>query len=56
MTTGGPFEAAMTARTRCEWIKFRELLYGRRFPLRMNSAVYNSYVRPKYCMEVNCGI
>ena len=41
-------EAAMTARTRCWWVKFSEcgeLLYGRRFPLRLKGAVYRSYVR-----------
>ena len=38
-------EAAVTARIRCERITFREcgeLLYGRRFPLRLNGAVYKS--------------
>ena len=38
-------EAAVTARTRCGWIKSMEcdeLLYGRRFPLRLNEAVYRS--------------
>ena len=31
------------------WVKFREcdeLLYGKRFPLRLKWAVYESYVRP----------
>ena len=40
--------AAVTDRTRCEWIKFvlcNELLYGWRFPLRLKEAVYRSYVR-----------
>ena len=39
----------MTARTRCGWVMFREygeLLYGRRFPLRLKGAVYESSVRP----------
>ena len=39
----------MNVRTRCGWLKFREcgeLLYGRRFPLRLNGAVYKSYVWP----------
>ena len=39
----------MTARTRCGWVKFRvcsELLFGRRFPLRLKEAVYESYVSP----------
>ena len=37
MNAGGGCEAAVTARTRCWWIMFREcsdLLYGRRFPLK----------------------
>ena len=40
--------AAVSARTRCGWVKFREcgeLLYGRRFPLRLKGAVNKSYVR-----------
>ena len=39
----------MTARTRCGLVKFREcgqLLYGRRFPLRLKGTVYMGYVRP----------
>ena len=45
---GGGCEAAVTVRTRCEWVKVREcgeLLYGRRFPLRMKGTVYTSYIR-----------
>ena len=41
-------EAAVTARKRIEWIKFREygeLLYGRKFSLKMKR-IYQSYVRP----------
>ena len=41
---GGGCEAIVTARTRCWWAKLREcgeLLYGRRFPLRVKGAVYN---------------
>ena len=40
-------ETDVTARARCGWVKFREcgeLLYGRRFPLRLKLAVYESYV------------
>ena len=40
---GGGCEAAVTARTRCGWVKIREcgeLLYGRRFPLMLKGAVY----------------
>ena len=49
-SAGGGCEAAVTARTRCEWVKFREcgkLLYGRRFPLSLKGAVYESYARPR---------
>ena len=46
---GGGYDAAVTATTRCGWVKFMEcseLLYGRRFPLRLKGAVYKRYVRP----------
>ena len=49
MSAGGGYEAAVTARTRCGWVKFREcgeLLYGMRFPLRLKGAVYKNYVAP----------
>ena len=39
----------MTARTRCVWVKFIEcskLLYGRRFPVKLNGYVYKSLVGP----------
>ena len=42
-------EAAVTVRTRCGWIMLREcgeLLYGKRFPLKLDEAVYKSNVRP----------
>ena len=45
MSAGGGCEVDVTARTGCEWVKFREcgeLLYGRRFPLRLKGAVYGS--------------
>ena len=48
MSVGGECEAAVTVRTRCWMVKFREcgeLLYGR-FPLKLNGAVYKSYVWP----------
>ena len=47
MSAGGGCETTVTARTRCGWVKFREcgeLLYGRRFHLRLKGAVYRSYV------------
>ena len=40
----------MAARTRCGCVRFMEygeLLYGRRFPLRLRGAVYRSYVNPE---------
>ena len=45
----GGYEAAVAARTRCGLAKFREcgeLLYGKRFSLRLKRAVYENYVRP----------
>ena len=48
VSAGGGCNAAVTARTRCGWVKFREcgeLLYGRMFPLWLKGAVYESYVR-----------
>ena len=47
VSAGGGCEAAVIARTRYGCVKVREcgeLLYGRRFPLRLKWAVYNSYV------------
>ena len=47
MRAGGGCESAVMTRTRCWWVKFRqcgELLYGRRFPLRLKGVVYRSYV------------
>ena len=49
VSLGGGCEATVTARTRCWWGKLRgcnELLYGRRFPLRLKGAVHKGYVRP----------
>ena len=59
MSVGGECEAAVTARARCVRIKFQEcgeLLYGRRFPLRLKGAVYKSYVWPAmlYGSEAIC--
>ena len=42
-------DAAVTARTRCGWVKFNvsgELLHGWRFPLWLRGAVCRSYIRP----------
>ena len=46
---GGGCVAAMNARTRCWWVKFNEcseLLYSRRFHLRLEGVGYENYVRP----------
>ena len=48
VSAGGRY-AAVTARTRCGWVKFREcgeLMYGRRLHLRLKGSVYGSYIRP----------
>ena len=45
----GGCEAAVTTRTRCEFVKFwecGELLNGRSFPLRLKGVVYRNYVWP----------
>ena len=49
VSAGGGCESAVTARTRCGCVKFREcgeLLHGRRFPLKLKGSVYKSYIRP----------
>ena len=49
MSADGGCEAAVSARTRCGWVKFKEcieLLHGKRIPLKLKGAVYKSYVRP----------
>ena len=48
VSAGGGCEAAVTARTRCRWVKHRccgELLHSTWFPLMLKRAVYMSYVR-----------
>ena len=59
VSEGGRCEADVTARTRCGWVTFGEcgeLLYGRRFPLKLKGAVYKSYARPAilYGSEALC--
>ena len=54
VSAGGGCEAAVTARTGCEWVKFREcseFLYGRGFPLRLKGVVYESYIKPAMLCE-----
>ena len=48
LNASGGSEAAVTARTRIGWINFREcgeLLYGRKFLLKMKGRIYQSCVR-----------
>ena len=43
VSASGGCEAAVTAKRICGWVEFwecRELLYGRRFPLRLKGAFY----------------
>ena len=49
VSAGERCEAAVTARTRCGWVKFwecGEFLYCKRFALVLKGAVYWSYVWP----------
>ena len=49
VSVGRGCDTAVTVRTRCGWVKFMEcceLLYGRRFPLKLKGAVSKCYVRP----------
>ena len=48
LNASGGSEAAVTARTRIGWIKFREcgeFFYGRKFSLKMKGRIYHSCVR-----------
>ena len=48
LNAGGKSEAAVTAKTRIGWTKFREceeLLYGRKLSLKMKGRIYQSCVR-----------
>ena len=48
LNASGGSEAAVTAKTRIGWIKFREceeLLYGKNFSLKMKGRIYESCVR-----------
>ena len=54
VTAGGECVAAVTGRARCGWVKLMEcgeLLYNRKFSLRVKGAVYESYVRPAILYE-----
>ena len=59
VSAGEGCEAALTVRTICGWVKFREcdeLLYSRKFPLRLIGDVYMRHVRPEilYGSEAWC--
>ena len=59
VNAGGGCEAAVTAITRCWWVKLSEcdeLPHGWRFPLKLKGAVYKSCVRPAilYDSEACC--
>ena len=48
LNTSGRSEAAVTARTQIGWIKFREcreLLFGRKYVLKMKERIYQSCIR-----------
>ena len=48
LNASGGCEVSVTARTRLGWKKFREceeILFGKRFSLRMKGKIYKSYVR-----------
>ena len=48
LNASGGYEAAVTAKTRMGWNKFREcgeILFGKRFSLRMKGKIYKSYIR-----------
>ena len=47
LNASGGSEAAVTARTRIRWTKFRkcgELLYGRKFSLKIKGRIYQGYI------------
>ena len=49
VSAGGGYEDSVITRTKYRWFTFREcgeFLYGGRFPLRLDWAVYGNYVRP----------
>ena len=48
LNASGGCEAAVTARVRNDWVRFREygeLLLGNTFPLRIKGKVYHCYIR-----------
>ena len=59
LNASGRSEAAVTARTKIGWIKFREcgeLLYGRKFSLKMKERIYQSRVRSVMRMRARRGV
>ena len=58
VSADGGCEAAVTSRTRCGWVMFREsgdLLYGRRCHLRQKWLFMRVTKVEQYCMKVNHG-
>ena len=54
LNANGDCEAAVTARVRIGWIRFREceeLLLGNRFPLKMKGKVYCGWIRSAILYE-----
>ena len=48
MSADGGCEAAVTARTRCEWVKLRECgesLFCRRLSIKLKGIAYKRYIR-----------
>ena len=59
INAGGGCEAAVTARARTGWVRFRkygELLLGKKFPPKMKDKVYRCCIRSAICMEVRHGV
>ena len=59
VSAGRGRDAAVTATKRCQWVELMEcgeLMYGRRFPLKLEGADYLSYIRPaiQYGSEAWC--
>ena len=56
LNASGRCEAAVTARTRVGWKKFREcgeIMFRKRFSLQMNEKLYNSYGSKTWCVREN---
>ena len=59
LNASGGCEAAVTARVRIGWVRFREcgeLLLGNKILLKMKRKVYRSCKDEQYCMEARHGV